>query len=189
MSIFPSLVRHRLRNVLNHNRLTNTHIKRNFCSHHELSQTSWKEKRFYRYYRFSENVNAYKEQRGYMAGAFVWAGIGVIVGLCLLKSLTISSKHRYTRIRRRSMEYGSDYHKQLSTMVLQGFCDTNMKNIRASGHDGQTRADYYKNNNLHDCMNRDKQFTVLKAIPLFNQTTPFAQFTPVLINEIPRQTE
>merc|ERR1719410_1043247 len=37
----------------------------------ELSETAWKEKRLYRYYKFSNNLGVNEQQRGYAAGIFV----------------------------------------------------------------------------------------------------------------------
>eukprot|EP01083_Nonionella_stella_P235172 827208_1 len=47
----------------------------------ELSETAWKEKRLYRYYKFSNNLSVTQQQRGYAQGIFV---IGAYVGLFFL---------------------------------------------------------------------------------------------------------
>eukprot|EP00483_Globobulimina_turgida_P000003 UN00003 len=132
----------------------------------ELSETAWKEKRLYRYYKFSNNLSVTQQGKGYAAGLYVIAGF--LVMFFVVAWIDIETCVQYRRFRTIRKEITKPW---LTAAAANGFWtgwgysksklnemyDTDLPQI-AKKHDAPTRREWQKEMCLAQCIKREKEF-------------------------------
>ena len=132
----------------------------------ELSETAWKEKRLYRYYKFSNNLSVKMQQRGYAAGIFVLGAY--FVSFFVLFAVDIETCVQYRSYRQWRAEVrdpwlqaaadaGYWYPWSYSKDKLEKMYDEELPAI-AEKHDAPTRRSWQREMCLTECLKRDKDF-------------------------------
>jgi hypothetical protein len=135
----------------------------NTADHQDLTDTAYHELRFYRYYRFSEKIEADTQQRGFMAASFLF--FYALVIYILMHIADHATQPRFFQIKRLSKLHAqkcgirSQYQWQKDMFrQWKKTCDESLPALRAQGHDTETFREYLDECSLHECMKRDPEF-------------------------------